>query len=94
MKDIRKLKLWASLEKEGFQIKEIKLNGILYGRGAILMPDINTGFPFIEITPLSNGRWRLTVDLYKTADSIEDNPMKIGKILPEKLELFKKSLSL
>jgi hypothetical protein len=89
MKDIQKLKLWPLLEKEGFTLKEYRMGGILYGRGAILMPDMKTGFPFIEIKPIPNGRWKLTVDLYNTADSIEDTPFEIGKILPEKLLKFR-----
>lgn len=90
MKDIRSLKLWPILQQEGFTIKEYRSNNILYGRGAILLPDYKAGFPYIEIQPLNNGRWKITADYFSHSSSQESTPADIQRnILPKYLQEFK-----
>jgi hypothetical protein len=93
MKNIQKLKIWPLLEKEGFKIKEIRTGNICFGKGAILQPDFKTGFPFIEIQPLLNGRWRLSVEYKDGGSSWETTPGDIAKILPNELEIFKQVIN-
>jgi len=89
MKDIQKLKIWSTLKEEGFELKDIKVNGILYGRGAILRKSFKQDFPFIEIKPLTNGRWKLTSDHFNSASSWEVTPFELGKLLPDRLKKFR-----
>ena len=88
MKDITKLKIWPTLKEEGFIQKDFRFNGILFGRGAILSPNINKE-PKIEIEPLLNGRWQLTINGETSGVSWEKNAYELAKMLPKKIAKFK-----
>lgn len=92
MKDITKLKIWPTLKEEGFQPKDYRFNGILFGRGAILSPNINKE-PKIEIEPLSNGRWALTINGDNSGTTWEKNAYELAKMLPKKIEKFKTQIN-
>jgi hypothetical protein len=92
MKDITRIKIWPLLQKEGFLLKEYRFNGIKFGRGAILAPNINQP-PKIEIEPLTNGKWKLTVDGETSGTVWEKNAYELSKMLPKKIEKFKTHLN-
>jgi len=88
MKDITRIKIWPLLQKEGFLPKEYRFNNIKFGRGATLVPHINQ-FPKIEIEPLTNGKWKLTIDRENSGTVWEKNAYELSKMLPKKIEKFK-----
>ena len=93
MKDIRKLKLWATLEKEGFKLKEFRTGNICFGRGALLQPDYKAGFPFIEIRPLLNGHWQIVAEYPDHGRGKEGIPNDILKEFPEIMKEFKEFIN-
>ena len=93
MKDIKKLKLWPILEKEGFKIKEFKTGSVCFGRGALLQPDYKAGFPFIEIRPLLNGHWQIVAEYPDHGESAEGHPHVITKEFHVIMEEFKKYIN-
>ena len=94
MKDIRKLKIWPLLKEEGFHLWEYRTGGICFGRGALLQPGRLETSPFMEIKPLIDGHWRLTVDFFSHTSSWEKSASDIGRILPEQIENFKQTLNI
>jgi len=93
VKDITKLKIWKTLECEGFKLKDYKTGNVTFGRGAILCPDEKRGFPFMEIQPLLTGQWHFKVDYFDKSTEWCTNPHNIQKMLGKELEEFKKFLN-
>jgi hypothetical protein len=89
VKDITKLKIWPVLEKEHFKIKVIRVGDVIFGKGAILLPDYKKGFPFVEISPLINGHWRLLFDYGVSSISWEGSPFEIERNFKSEIENFK-----
>lgn len=74
MKDIRKLKMWPLLEKEGFKTKEHRSGNVSFGRGAIFQFNYKDDFPVVEIKPLLNGHWQLSIEQENKSSKWEDSP--------------------
>jgi hypothetical protein len=90
MKDIQKIKIWPLLEKEGFRLKEYRTGKKCFGRGAILQPNYKAGFPFIEIKPLLNGHWSMSMEFDDNGRAVEGSPVMILKEFPKYMDEFKK----
>jgi hypothetical protein len=93
MKNITKLKIWPTLEKEGFKIKEIRTGNVCFGKGAILQPDFKAGFPFIEIRPLLNGHWQIVAEYSDHGEGREGSPLVISTEFPIMLKEFKEFIN-
>lgn len=91
MKDITKLKIWPTLEKEGFKLREHRTGNVCFGKGAVLQP--NWGFPFIEIRPLLNGHWQIVAEYSTHGKGREGSPSVISAEFPNMMKEFKEFLT-